>query len=139
MKFQICLLFLVFLSSCENQIQPQIKQFTITLEEQRKVLLTKLQEKGQSPFDPFTTVVSYDVNGSNGFLDLQLDLTGIEKFFVQQGMQFDFEDFKKFQIQDTPIAFRQPQFKPFWGLFDTITLTYHDKNNKELFEVVCTK
>jgi hypothetical protein len=121
---------LIVCFSCEKQS---------TLAEQRNAVLGRMLEKGQSPFDPFTKVVAYDINEAKGFLDLELDLEGIERFFIEQGMQFDFEDFKKFQIQDTPIAFRQPQFMPFWKLFDSITLTYHNKSNEELFEVICTE
>ena len=108
-----------------------------TVEEQRESLLAGMQKKGQFAGDPTTTMLDYEIKGSDGILQLQLDLEMIQDIFKQQGQDFDFEDFKKFQIETTPQAFQSSQLEPIWKIFDSLTLKYHNKDGEFLFEVIC--
>ena len=128
--------FVLLLGGCGQK--PTVEEQNLTVEEQREAFLAGMQKKGQFAGDPTTTMLDYEIKGSDGVLQLQLDLEMIQDIFKQQGQDFDFEDFKQFQIETTPQAFQGSQFEPVWKIFDSLTLKYHNKDSEFLFEVICT-
>jgi antitoxin component YwqK of YwqJK toxin-antitoxin module len=112
-----------------------------SLEEQRNELMERLSKRSVFSSDRFTTMSSYEVNGSIGTVNLVLDLEGFAGWYESQfNKKFDYEDFKKFQTETTgPALMGTPAVAEIWDIFETLVLVYANKKGEYLFTVTAGK